>query len=438
MSSSHGAGDSRRIAMLSVHTSPLAQPGVGDAGGMNVYITELSKALAAEGASVEIFTRRTSSQEPEVVELAEGVQVRHITAGPFEGLDKQDLPGQLCYFTQGVLRTEAARSAHWYDVVHSHYWLSGQAGWLAADRWNVPLIHSMHTMARVKNAQLAPGDTPEPRSRIIGEEQVVAESAALIANTKHEAKELVEFYDASPDRVHVIPPGVDLDTFSDVSPVGLSREQERADHGFAPHDQVIVFAGRIQPLKGPDVLVEMLGHIAHQRQAMAGRTSHGSTCPRVPTLVILGGASGKKTALREIRALVHALGIDQHVRFEPPAKRLALAAWFRVADIVAMPSRNESFGLVAVEAQACGTPVIAASVGGLRTAVKDNVSGILVDSHDPREWAAEMERFLHDPQRSRPLAENARSVASTFTWQHTAKATLEVYDAAIAERAKIT
>lgn len=445
--------------MLSVHTSPLAQPGVGDAGGMNVYITELSKALAAQGANVEIFTRRTASADPEVVELAEGVHVRHITAGPFEGLDKRDLPSQLCYFTQGVLRTEAARSAHWYDVVHSHYWLSGQAGWLAADRWNVPLVHSMHTMARVKNAQLAPGDTPEPRNRIIGEEQVVAESDALIANTKHEAKELIEFYDADPDQVHIIPPGVDLETFNDRSPDGLTREQERADHGFTPHDRVIVFAGRIQPLKGPDVLVEMLGHIAHARNeqarnaqpghlhdshgpqffSTAGSSARDSHSPHgIPTLVILGGASGKRTALREIRALVHALGIDQYVRFEPPAKRLALAAWFRVADLVAMPSRNESFGLVAVEAQACGTPVVAAAVGGLRTAVSDGVSGMLLDTHDPRAWAHAVDRLVADPIKMEKLAGNARSVAAGFTWQHTAKATLEVYDAAIAERAKIT
>ena len=160
--------DSPRVAMLSVHTSPLEQPGTGDAGGMNVYITELSRALARRGASVEIFTRRTSSAQSDVVEVGEGILVRHITAGPFEGLDKNDLPGQLCYFSAGVLRTEAARQVGWYDVVHTHYWLSGQAGWLAADRWDVPLVNSMHTMARVKNAALAPGDAPEPLGRIIG------------------------------------------------------------------------------------------------------------------------------------------------------------------------------------------------------------------------------------------------------------------------------
>lgn len=410
-----------RIAMLSVHTSPLEQPGVGDAGGMNVYVLELSKALADLGAGVEIFTRRTSSAQKDVVEAAEGVHVRHISAGPFEGLDKNDLPSQLCYFTQGVLRTEAARQPNWYHAVHSHYWLSGQAGWLAADRWNVPLVHSMHTMARVKNAQLAPGDHPEPVQREIGEEQVVAESAALIANTKHEAHELVEHYHADPHRIHVIPPGVDLDTFSDVAPDGRSRDQERADHGISPHQRVIVFAGRIQPLKGPDVLVEMLG-ILKARLENAPQD--------IPTLVILGGASGKKTALKELKALVHNLGISEHVRFEPPAKRKDLAQWFRIADLVAMPSRNESFGLVAVEAQACGTPVMAAAVGGLRLAVNHGVSGILMDNHDPRAWATEVANYFADHVKQAALKGGARASAACFTWQHTAKATLEVYDLA--------
>ncbi|WP_435298574.1 glycosyltransferase [Timonella sp. A28] len=443
-----------RVAMLSVHTSPLAQPGVGDAGGMNVYITELAKALAQCGAHVEIFTRRTAANQPDIVEIAHGVYARHITAGPFEGLDKKDLPGQLCYFTQGVLRTQHARNQNFYDVVHSHYWLSGQAGWLAADRWNVPLIHSMHTMAHVKNAGLAPGDTPEPAGRIIGEEQVVLESSALVANTEYEAQELVDYYDADPRKVHVIAPGVDLDTFTPVNPNGLTREQERAQHGFAPHDKVIVFAGRIQPLKGPDVLVEMLAHIAEHHRTVCCRRGHGHAQARcaqthessllgmqeahgkVPTLVILGGASGKKSALKELRAHVHQLEIDEHVIFEPPAQRNELAAWFRVADVVAMPSRNESFGLVAVEAQACGTPVIAANVGGLKTAVAHGKSGLLVPGHDPQEWARTIHNYFSDEQLRNSLVKQARAVAATFTWQHTAQATLDVYESVSAQQSK--
>jgi D-inositol-3-phosphate glycosyltransferase len=211
--------------MLSVHTSPLDQPGTGDAGGMNVYVTGLARALAREGATVEIFTRRTSGAQPDVVPLADGVCVRHVSAGPFEGLDKNDLPGQLCAFTAGVLRTEAWREAGWYDVVHAHYWLSGQAGWLAADRWDVPLVATMHTLARVKNAALAPGDTPEPAGRAIGEEQVVDAADALVASTAQEAHELTSLYGADPEHVHVVEPGVDLDVFRPalVSTDGMDR-----------------------------------------------------------------------------------------------------------------------------------------------------------------------------------------------------------------------
>lgn len=406
--------DSPRVAMLSVHTSPLEQPGTGDAGGMNVYITELSRALARRGTSVEIFTRRTSSAQSDVVEVGEGVLVRHITAGPFEGLDKNDLPGQLCYFSAGVLRTEAARQVGWYDVVHSHYWLSGQAGWLAADRWNVPLVHAMHTMARVKNASLAPGDVPEPMGRIIGEEQVVEEADALIANTSAEAHDLVTEYRADPARVHVVTPGVDLATFS---PEGPGRPAERAALGLPVEGRIVLFAGRVQLLKAPDVLIRALGVLAERGES-------------VPTLVILGGPSGRPTALRELEALAFQVGVSQNVVFHPPVGRAELARWFRAADLVAVPSRSESFGLVAVEAQACGTPVVAADVGGLRTAVADGESGVLVPDHDPHRWARTLADLLADDARRARLAQGALRVAAGFSWDATAEQTLKVYSLA--------
>ena len=177
----------RRVAMLSVHTSPLEQPGTGDAGGLNVYVVEVSKRLAQRGIEVEIFTRMTDGALPRQSEIAPGVRVRNVIAGPFEGLGKGDLPGQLCAFAQGVMRAEAARPEGWYDLVHSHYWLSGQVGWLAADRWRVPLVHTMHTMARVKNSRLAEGDTPAPPGREIGEAQGVDAADRLVANTGGEA-----------------------------------------------------------------------------------------------------------------------------------------------------------------------------------------------------------------------------------------------------------
>ena len=182
----------RRVAMVSVHTSPLDQPGTGDAGGMNVYVVELAQRLATLGVDVEVFTRATASELGANVELSPRVRVRHVPAGPFEGLSKEDLPAQLCAFTAGMLGVEAAQEPDYFDLVHSHYWLSGQVGWLAKERWGVPLVHSMHTMAKVKNAALATGDTPEPLARLIGEQQVVDAADRLVANTEEEADQLVE------------------------------------------------------------------------------------------------------------------------------------------------------------------------------------------------------------------------------------------------------
>jgi D-inositol-3-phosphate glycosyltransferase len=398
-----------RIATLSVHTSPLEQPGTGDAGGMNIYIVEVSKRLARLGVEVEIFTRATGSTLPPVVEMAPGVSVRHITAGPFEGLSKEDLPSQLCAFTNGVLRTEAAYPPGYYDLVHSHYWMSGQVGWLARERWGVPLVHTAHTLAKVKNRSIAAGDRPEPKARVIGEEQVIAEADRLVANTRFEAQDLVTCYDADPTRLTVVQPGVDLERFR-------PGAVDRARFGLPERGHVVAFVGRIQPLKGPDVLIRAL--------------------PEMPgvTVVICGGPSGsgldRPTALMELAA---SLGVADSVRFLPPQTADDLAALYRAADLVAVPSHNESFGLVALEAQACGTPVVAAAVGGLVTAVRDGVSGVLVDGHDPAAWARVLAKLLAEPCRREELSIGAVRHAANFSWDRTAEGLLRVYREAVTE-----
>ncbi|HEY7857464.1 MAG TPA: D-inositol-3-phosphate glycosyltransferase [Candidatus Nanopelagicales bacterium] len=410
----------RRVAVLSVHTSPLDQPGTGDAGGMNVYVTEVARRLADRGVEVDIFTRATSSDVPPVVELAPGVTVRNVTAGPYQGLHKEDLPGQLCAVTAGVLRAEAMRPEGWYDVVHSHYWLSGQVGWLASERWNVPLVHAMHTMARVKNLTLAEGDTAEPDGRVIGEQQVVDAADRLVANTDLEGRQLVDLYDADPARVAVVHPGVDLDVFTPGD-----RALVRAHLGVRPDALVMLFVGRIQPLKAPDVLVRAAARMVERDPALRQRLQ----------VVIAGGPSGTGLARpRALEELARGLGISELVRFVPPVDRVRLADWYRCADVAVVPSYSESFGLVAVEAQACGLPVVAARVGGLPTAVADGVSGVLVDGHDPDDWATVLADVLDRPQWRRQLAIGAVAHAARFGWDKTADSTVDVYAAAMAER----
>jgi D-inositol-3-phosphate glycosyltransferase len=411
----------RRIATLSVHTSPLEQPGTGDAGGMNVYVVEVSRRLAERNVAVEIFTRATASGLPPVVEMAPGVHVRHITAGPFEGLSKEDLPSQLCAFTNGVLRAEAARPPGHYDLIHSHYWMSGQVGWLARERWGVPLVHTAHTLAKVKNRWLADGDRPEPKARVIGEEQVIAEADHLVANTRFEAQDLVAYYDAEPARVSVVQPGVDLGRFR---PVPGAQAAARRSLGLPKRGCVVAFVGRIQPLKGPDVLIRALAELRRRDPALG----------RDVTVVICGGPSGtgldRPTALIE---LASSLGVSDAVRFLPPQTGKALPALYRAADLVAVPSYNESFGLVALEAQACGTPVVAASVGGLVTAVRDEVSGVLVDGHDAQDWARVLSSLLTAPARRAELSIGAVAHAQDFSWDRTASGLLRVYRDAMAE-----
>ena len=256
----------RRIATISVHTSPLEQPGTGDAGGLNVYVVEVASRLAERGVEVEIFTRAVSRDVPPVAELAPGVLVRHLTAGPFEDLDKADLPGQLCQFTFEVLRAEAAYSPGRYDLVHGHYWLSGQVGAVAKERWGVPLVQSMHTLGRVKNAALAAGDAAEPDVRIRGEAEVVAAADRLVANTVEEARELIRLYDADPARIRTVNPGVDLSVFQPGS-----RRQARLRLGLPADAVVLMFAGRVQPLKAPDVVLRAAAMLIRDDPDLARR-----------------------------------------------------------------------------------------------------------------------------------------------------------------------
>lgn len=411
----------RRVAMLSMHTSPLDQPGTGDAGGMNVYVLQVASRLAEAGVAVEIFTRATSSELPECVMAAPGVTVRHIPAGPYEGLMKQDLPGQLCAFTAGVLRAEASRPPGYYDILHTHYWLSGQVGWLAKDRWGIPLVHTAHTLAKVKNELLAEGDTPEPLSRVVGEEQVVGEADRLVVNTPSEAEDLILKYSADPAKISVVPPGVDLTRFTPGDGTATRRSL-----GLPADARVIAFVGRIQPLKAPDLLLHAAEVLSREDPRLAERTH----------IVYVGGLSG--TGLErpgELHDLAVRFGLARRVHFLPPRSGQALVDIYRAADLVCVPSFNETFGLVALEAQACGTPVVAASVGGLPVAVHDGVSGVLVKGHSADDWGRVLGRLLGEDDLRALLADGARTHAEKYSWSRTAAGLLATYRETLYDRA---
>ena len=410
---------SGRIAVLMVHTSPLEQPGIGDAGGMNIYVVESAQRMAAMGVSVDIFTRRTHASETDFIEISPGVRVRYFECG-HGSLTKEQLPAHIAGLSKEFLRIIKDEK---YDAIHSHYWISGKVAMPAAKSLGIPLVHTMHTMARVKNLNLAEGESPEPMIRVQGETQVVAAANALVANTDAEAASLVSLYDACPDIVHVVSPGVDLYTFTP----GQGRSAARVIVDVPQDSLVVSFVGRIQPHKGPEVLIRATSELVKHSPLMRHKL----------IVNIIGGASGANTEeVDRLKELTTWLGIDDVVRFAPPVARGDLAQWYRAADLVVVPSYSESFGLVALEAQACGTPVVATAVGGLRTAVADGISGVLVDGHDPKAWSSVIARLLQEPQRRVLLSMGAIEHASHFGWDATARGTLDVYDQVITQTRK--
>ncbi|MBG6122470.1 D-inositol-3-phosphate glycosyltransferase [Corynebacterium aquatimens] len=400
-----------RVAMISMHTSPLEQPGSGDAGGMNVYVLNIARELAKQGVNVDVFTRATRPSLGEVVQVEENLRVINIVAGPYEGLSKEDLPTQLAAFAGGIIAFAKGESG--YSVIHSHYWLSGQVGWLLRDLWGVPLVHTGHTWAAVKNAHRAETDSPETEARRICEQQLVDNADVLVVNTPDETVQLSTHYDVDPAKIRVVTPGANTDLFTP----GTNRNTELARRhlGIPLHTKVVAFVGRLQQFKGPHVLIRAAAIMLERDPERDFR------------VIICGGASGSEATVEEYRALVRELGVERRVRFFGPRPPEELVQIYQAADIVAVPSYNESFGLVAVEAQATGTPVVAANVGGLPLAVADGVTGVLVNGHDPADWADALSALLDDDSRRLTMATAAVERAMTFSWAASAAALADVY-----------
>jgi D-inositol-3-phosphate glycosyltransferase len=397
------------VAYLSMHTSPLLQPGSGYAGGMNVYIHELACTMAGRGIDVVVFTRRTSPDEPEVVEVTDGYRVVHLTAGPEAHIEMASMAAHVADFAEGVIKWTYGAEAR-FDLIHSHYWLSGWAGVLVKEALDIPLANSFHTLGRVKDLTRRADELPSSPMRTLTEEEVIAQSDCVIASTPFEFEDLMEHYGARPERLCTSPPGIDHDVFVP------------GDKGAARHtlglgdDPMILFVGRITALKGLDVAVEALARL----DASDGASPH---------LVVVGGPSGAQgdDELAGLVDLARRLGLSDRIRFVDPLPHLDLVRFYQAADVLVMPSRSESFGLVAAEAQACGLPVIAASVGGIRHVVDHGTSGVLVEGHDPAAFAEAISEILSDDRARARLAKGAIAKAESFSWQATADRFLELY-----------
>ncbi len=387
------------LAVISMHTSPLVQPGSGDSGGMNVYVRELVAAVAQAGVNCHVYVRRWADHLPDVVEVEPGFRVVHVPAGPVD-LPKEHLPDVVEPFRRWVQHHIEQDGTT--DALHANYWLSGVAAHGIKHTLDIPLVCTFHTLARVKAET---GDV-EPQRRIDAETEVIRCSDAILANSAEEAAQLERFYGADPARVEIVPPGVDHAFFAPGD-----RRGARSALGVDPEGPLLLFVGRIQPLKGLDVAIETLARL------------------RTARLVVVGGPSGEDGSDHEryCHELVDRAGLKDRVIFRPPQPHHLLSSYYRAADVCLVPSRSESFGLVALEAAACGTPVVAAAVGGLLTLVDDGSTGLLVEGRDPMAYAAAVRRIIDSPEFAATLGRQAASKARGYTWSTTAARLRRLY-----------
>jgi len=405
----------RRIAVVAYHSSPLHEPGSGDAGGMTVYVRALARSLAERGFRTDIFTRATA-EEPHVVEISPGVRVISVGAGPRESVDKETLLDFIDDFVSGVVAFATAQRIR-YDIVHSHYWQSGLAAKDLSKRWNVPLVHSHHTLGKVKNRALAPGDKPEPLIRLSGEADVIGVADVLVASTEQECEQLALLYGAPHDRVKRLHPGVDHSTFSPGD-----RARSRAELRLPPDHAVLLFVGRIQRLKGIDLAIRAMEQLM-------------PALDRPADLLIVGGASGPggDEEIGRLKDLAAALDISESLRFTGPQPHGRLVDYYRAADVLLVSSYSESFGLTALEAHACGTPVVGTAVGGLSHIVGDGSSGFLIGSRDPAEFAARLKTLLADADLQDDFSKRAYERSLSYSWDSTADAFVDLYECLLRE-----
>lgn len=396
----------RRLAVLSVHTSPLAQPGAGDGGGMNVYVRALASALARAGVECDVLTRRDHPGQPSVVEIEPGFRVVHLAAGPPQSVPKHELIDLIEPLAAATLEHQHREDLR-YDAIHANYWISGALGHRLKHELDVPLVATFHTLARVK-ADAGVDDDPAQRARV--EQETIACTDLMLASTEDEREQLVGLYGAERDRIEIVPPGVDHEIFFSAGAAGRAAARAALDLDDGP---ALLFVGRIQPLKGARLAVRTLAALDDPKAV----------------LLVVGGPSGPAGAaeLDELHRLARSLGVMDQVRFVPPQPHERLATFYRAADVCLVPSRTESFGLVALEAAACGTPVVAASVGGLRSLVDDGGTGFLVDGRDPMDFAGPVSLLVSDPELRAVMSANAEARSRRYAWSITAARLRRLY-----------
>ncbi|GAA0990602.1 glycosyltransferase [Subtercola frigoramans] len=388
----------KRIGLVSVHTSPLAPPGADDAGGMNVYVVALAEALADRGFDVELLTRSSNPLDPEIGHTPRGVPVRLLRAGPQQPVPKDDLARHMYAFR------DALRALPAFDLLHSHYWVSGAAVLSVAEEQGIPHVQSLHTVAALKNLHLAPGDHPEPAERLWAEKRLVTDSQVTLASTEAERAAIITAYGVDPSLVEVVVPGVDTELFHP-GPQGAGSS--------APERAIVLALGRIQPLKGQDLAIRAIAALPGARR---------------PRLVIAGAATPGETKFeKSLRRLATELDVADDVDFVGTQSRAEVAHWMRAASVVLIPSHSETFGLVALEAAASATPVLATRSSGMQASVCDGVSGILLDSRDPGEWGRALDSLLGKPGRLAELSASAREFGLLHDWGKTADATADAY-----------
>ncbi len=385
----------RKLAVLSMHTSPLAQPGIGDGGGMNVYVREVSSALEEAGISSTVFTRRVDKETPQVMAFGNGLKVVQIDAGDFS-LRKEELFSVVEDFTNGVEEFLITEDQH--DALLANYWLSGSAAHQLKHNLNMPLITSFHTLARVKAASGDKSFGYEERIKV--ESEVIGCSDVILSNSSFETDQLVSHYGADSSRIEIVPPGVDHSIFNPACKSEARRLLNLSEQ------KTLLFVGRIQPLKGVDLAISTLAELEDKDAR----------------LILIGSSSGMEgpSEQRRITKMVKELGLTNRVLFVEPQPHEKLVNWYRAADVLLMPSRSESFGLVALEAAACGLPVVASEVGGLQTIVENGLSGYLINDRDPWSYAAHVSKIIDDSGKAEEMSEEAVERSKSFTWSVTA------------------